>query len=91
MKSYNNVIKNEKKFEVKMKRTKRKNPKYSSYNKKTKSWMIKRKIKGKQVYFGSYKTREECEKAVEIYNKIGWDPVKNWHVRAKVREELYGG
>lgn len=65
-------------------------PKYSYYDKRTKTWHIKRTIKGKQIHFGSYKTCEECEKAVEIYTKIGWDPVKNWHVKAKVKEELYG-
>lgn len=69
---------------------KRKNPKYSYYNEKNKNWVIRRQIKGKKIYFGSYRTREEASKAVEIYNRIGWDPVKNWHVRAKVREELYG-
>ena len=69
----------------------KKNPKYSYYKKTQKMWVIQRTIKGKQIHFGSYKTREECEKAVEIYSKIGWDPVKNWHVKAKVMEELYGG
>ena len=67
-----------------------KNPKYSSYDEKKKLWTIRRTIKGKTISFGSYKTRQEVEKAVEIYNRVGWDPIKNWAVKAKVKEELYG-
>lgn len=65
-----------------------KNPKFSYYNSEKDIWTIRRKIKGKQIYFGTYKTREEVERAVEIYEKIGWDPVKNWAVKAKVKEEI---
>ena len=68
----------------------KKNPKYSYYDKRKKIWIIRRKKKGKNYHYGTYKTREEVEKAVEIYNEIGWDPIKNWAVKAKVRELLYG-
>ena len=74
---------------VKIKKQKN-NPKYSYYDQRNKVWRIRRRRKGKNINFGSYKTREECEKAVEIYQEIGWDPVKNWAVKAKVKEILYG-
>lgn len=68
----------------------KKNPKYSYFDEKSNLWVIRRKKKGKNYFYGSYKSREECEKAVEIYSEIGWDPVKNWAVKAKVKEILYG-
>lgn len=74
-----------------MSKKQRKHPKYSYYDGNKKLWYIRRRIKGKNINFGTYKTREEATRAVEIYNQIGWDPVKNWAVKAKVKEELYGG
>lgn len=73
-----------------MMKNKNKKPKHAFYKEKSKTWVIQRKIKGKTIHFGSYKTIEEADKAVKIYDEIGWDPVKNWHVKAKVMEELYG-
>ena len=73
-----------------MSKKQQKNPKYSYYDENKKVYYIRRKIKGKNINFGTYKKREEVEKAVEIFNRVGWDPVKNWAVKAKVKEELYG-
>jgi len=68
----------------------RKNPKYTNYDSKRKVYRIRRQIKGKVIHFGNYKTREEVERAIEIFEEIGWDPVKNWAVKAKVRDEMLG-
>lgn len=75
---------------IKMTKKQRKYPKHTFYDQRKKTWVIRRKKKGKNYHFGTYKTREEAEKAVEIYDQIGWDPVKNWAVKAKVKEILYG-
>ena len=67
-----------------------KNPKYSWFDETKGLWVIRRTMKGKRIYFGTYKTRQEVEKAVEIFNRVGWNPIKTWAVKAKVKEELYG-
>lgn len=52
--------------------TKQKNNKFFYYDNKYGVYVIKKRIAGKQMYFGAYKTQEEAEKRVEELKAKNW-------------------
>ena len=62
--------------------------KYCYYSERDDLYYIKRHIDGLTYCFGTYKTKEAAELAVELFEKYGWDPKDNWKVKSEVKEIL---
>lgn len=60
--------------------------KYCYYDSRNKVWHIRRRIKGKQLFFGTYPTEEEAALAVKFFEKNGWKKEDNWRIKAEVKE-----
>ena len=50
-----------------------KKPKYIVWLKNREVYQIRKKINGKLIIFGQFKTFEEAKKEVEIFKKYDWD------------------
>lgn len=48
------------------------NVKNYHYNKSKKTWVVVKRINGKQEYFGGYKTEKEAQQRVEELKKNNW-------------------
>lgn len=64
--------------------------KYVYWDEKNKVFKIRRQIKGKTLYFGSYAKEKEAALAVELFEKNGWNKKDNWKIKAKVKEIMEG-
>lgn len=64
----------------------RKPPRYITYNKHNKTWVVFKSINKRSVAFTSFKEESDALKAVELFKKYGWDK-KNC---AKIRREVMG-
>ena len=62
--------------------------KYCYWDKKNKVFHVRRRIQGKMLNFGTYRTEEEAALAVELFEKTGWNKKDNWKIKAKVKEIL---
>ena len=76
--SYNNVIKTRKEA--------KNMAKYCYYDSKNKVYHIRKRINGKQQFFGTYPNEEEASLAVKLFEKTGWKKEDNWAIKAKVKE-----
>ena len=56
-------------------------PKYYSYNKRLKKYIVRKTINKKSITFGRYSSEEEAKKAVELFEEKGWDKKFDWEIK----------
>lgn len=54
----------------------RENPKHYHYSKRSKSYIVMKRINGKTVHFGSFKNEDEAKALVEELKKNNWKKIK---------------
>ena len=54
------------------------------YNKNKDKYCVMRRINHRTISFGCFKTEEQAQKAVSLFNELGWDTELRWTVRSMV-------
>ena len=62
--------------------------KHYHYDSQKEKFVVSRRINGKKLFFGYYKTERAAKLAVKLFQQYGWNKSNNWLVKAKVKEQL---
>ena len=59
--------------------------KYYYFNNRQGLWIVQKKIRGRTIIFGTYKTEKEAARAVELFNEYGWLKENIWRVKDEAK------